>query len=116
MGYALAAVGMGLFGGVAAGTFLVIGAIETATGRMVINIHRLPWEPDEVRIIGCMRIAAAAVILLDTGVIAMLIATDLSVRLLGPVALELNFVLMAVAMIHAGLEMRLRRRIGRPLL
>jgi hypothetical protein len=62
VGLVIAAVGAATVAGVAGGGIAVLGVIEAATGRIVINLRQLPWPRRDAQLIGTCRVLQGTVI------------------------------------------------------
>ncbi len=117
MGLVIAAVGAATFAGVAGGGIAVLGVIEAATGRMVINLRQLPWPRRDAQLIGICRVLQGTVIATYGAMAALILGSGaaLDPKFETPAFLLLGLALMVALGVPAGLEVRLLRRIGRPL-
>lgn len=113
----IAAVGMATVAGVAGGGIAVVGAIEAASGRIVINLRQLPWPRRDAQLIGICRVMQGIVIATYGAIAALMVGSDkaLDPRFVTPAYLLLGLGLIIAFGVPAGLEVRLLRRIGRPL-
>jgi hypothetical protein len=108
---------MATVAGVAGGGIAVVGAIEAATGRIVINLRQLPWPHGDAQLIGICRVLQGVVIATYGAIAALILGSGaaLDARFVTPAYLLLGLALIIAFGIPAGLEVRLLRRIGRPL-
>jgi hypothetical protein len=112
-----AAIGIGVLFGLAAGAVGAIGMVEVATGRILINVRGLPWTRRDAQVVGGCRVVQASMVAAQGMVVALMIASDgAAMRILTPVALMLFLVGGIAISIPAYFEVRLLRRLGRPLL
>jgi len=112
-----AAVGLATVTGLFGGGIVAVGAIELTTGRILINIRQLPWSRHDTQVIGVCRIVQGIAIAIEGATVAVLTGTELSAgtQFLIPVLMLLNAILLLALGIPAGVQVRLTRRIGRPL-
>jgi len=117
VGFVIAAVGVATVAGVAGGGIAVVGAIEAATGRIVVNLRQLPWPRGEAQLTGFCRVLQGIVITTYGAIAALILGSGmaLDLRFFPPAFLLLGLAMMIALGIPAGLEVRLLRRIGRPL-
>jgi|SRR5215831_4077177 len=117
MGWLLNAILFASVTGIFGGGIAVLGIIEAATGRIVINLRNLPWSRRDAQVIGLCRVAQGILITAQGAAVALMMATQLGVAI--QFMLPAYWILMllfglAIA-IPAALEMRLSHRTGLPL-
>jgi hypothetical protein len=113
----VAAVGLATVTGLVGGGGVVIGAIELATGRILINIRQLPWSRHDAQVIGVCRVVQGIVIAVEGAMVAVMTGTELSAgtEVLIPVLMLVNAIMLVALGIPAVVQVRMTRRTGRPL-
>jgi hypothetical protein len=113
----VAAVGLATVAGLVGGGIAVIGAIELATGRILINIRQLPWSRHDAQVIGVCRVVQGIAIAIEGAMVAVMTGTELSAgtQILIPVLMLVNAIMLVALGIPAVVQVRMTRRTGRPL-
>jgi hypothetical protein len=112
-----AAVGIATVAGMVGGVAVVIGAIELATGRILINIRQLPWSRQDAQVMGVCRVVQGIGIAVEGAIVAVMTGTEMSVGLeiLMPVLMLVNLIILVALGIPAVVQVRMTRRTGSPL-
>jgi hypothetical protein len=117
VGFVVAAVAIAALGGAAGCGIGVMGLVEAITGRLMINLRRLPWSRRDAEIIGLCRVVQGVLIAVQSVAVALIVATQAGPesRILLPVFLLLMVMMGAALSIPAWLQVRLSARTGIPL-
>ena len=113
----VAAVGLATVTGLFGGGIVVIGAIELASGRILINIRKLPWSRHDAQMIGACRVVQGIAVAIEGAILAVMTGTELSagIEVLIPVLMLVNAIVLVALGIPAVVQVPMTRRTGTPL-
>jgi hypothetical protein len=113
----VAAVGIATVTGMLGGVGVVIGTIELATGRILINIRQLPWSRQDAQVMGGCRVVQGLAIAVEGAMVAVMTGTELSagIEVLIPALMFVSAIMLVALGIPAVVTVRMTRRTGTPL-